>query len=244
MNARKGRSPRTGNRTAIWLSLALALCLHAVVFLLPALPDPPQPRVSEARIELQFSDARKAQVVPQQPAPDTPTPATEPEPLPLPEIPPQAPAPEQLAEVAPAEPRAPAARAFEPAAPNVRKPLEEMNDNERRRLADSLLGQQFIRQESVTEKVFGKPLASQDPVPAADFRLPERPSMIAMLDKPVPDLPFAYQEGLIHFAYDPGVKGDLQRFWDVITPEFGFRTKYGTEVRCIWILVIGGCAWK
>ena len=65
-----------------------------------------------------------------------------------------------------------------------------------------------------------------------------------MLDQPLPDLPFAYTHGLVNFAYEPGVKGDLQRFWDVITPEFGWRTKYGTEVKCILILVVAGCAWK
>ena len=65
-----------------------------------------------------------------------------------------------------------------------------------------------------------------------------------MLDQPMPDLPFAYTRGLVKFAYDPGLKGDLQRFWDVITPEFGWRTKNGTEFRCIWVLIIGGCGWK
>jgi len=68
--------------------------------------------------------------------------------------------------------------------------------------------------------------------------------MIDMLDQPMPDVPFAYTPGLIYFAYDPGLKGDIQRFWDVITPEFGWRTKYGTEVRCKLILVIVGCGWK
>ena len=28
------------------------------------------------------------------------------------------------------------------------------------------------------------------------------------------------------------------------TPEFGWRTRYGTEVKCALILVIVGCAWK
>jgi hypothetical protein len=68
--------------------------------------------------------------------------------------------------------------------------------------------------------------------------------MIAMLDQPMQKVPFAYTPGLVKFAYAPGVKGDLQRFWDVITPEFGWRTKNGTEFRCVWVLIIGGCGWK
>jgi len=28
----------------------------------------------------------------------------------------------------------------------------------------------------------------------------------------------------------------LQRLGDKITPEFGWITKYGTEVKCIWVL--------
>lgn len=49
--------------------------------------------------------------------------------------------------------------------------------------------------------------------------------------------------GLIRFAYATGMKGDLHRFWDAITPEFGGITKYGTEIKCKWVLVIVGCAW-
>jgi hypothetical protein len=65
-----------------------------------------------------------------------------------------------------------------------------------------------------------------------------------MLDQPLPDVPFAYTPDLVYFAYEPGVKGDLQRFWDIITPEFGWRTKYGTEVKCGLLLVIIACGWK
>jgi len=65
-----------------------------------------------------------------------------------------------------------------------------------------------------------------------------------MLEQPLPDMPFAYTPGLVNFDYDPGVKGDLQRFWDVITPEFGWRTNNGTEFKCVWVLVIAACGWK
>ena len=68
--------------------------------------------------------------------------------------------------------------------------------------------------------------------------------MLTMLNRPMQDLPFEYTPGLVHFAYVPGVRGDLQRFWDVITPEFGWRTNNGTEVRCKLLLVVIGCGWK
>lgn len=236
---------RTGNRAAIRLSFLLALGLHAVFFLLPRLPESPKPQVSEVRIEIQFSDAHSATAEP-----------LEPEPLMTPEAPESAPESEQtpvlekkpvkqLAEI-PLKPEIPetAPESLEPATPYARKRLEQMDEIEKRRLTNSLLSRQFIKEELVTEQLFGKVLATPESGIVADFRVPIRPSMVTMLDKPMPDLPFAYQEGLIHFAYAPGVKGDLQRFWDVITPEIAFRTKYGTEVRCIWVLIIGGCAWK
>jgi hypothetical protein len=77
-----------------------------------------------------------------------------------------------------------------------------------------------------------------------EFHYPVRQNMMTMLDQPVPDLPFAYTPDLIYFAYDPGVKGDLQRMWDAITPEFGWRTDNGTEFKCKWILIIAACGWK
>ena len=119
-----------------------------------------------------------------------------------------------------------------------------MDELERRELTNSILTRQFITEESVTDKLFGKQVLQQPSEFQKEFHYPVRRSMITMLDQPMQELPFAFTPGLIHFAYDPGVKGDLQRFWNVITPEFGWRTKYGTEVRCTWMLVIVGCGWK
>ena len=96
----------------------------------------------------------------------------------------------------------------------------------------------------VPHQLFVQRVELHDSDPHTTFQFPEQENMITMLNQPMPELPFAYKAGLVNFAYDPGIKGDLQRFWDVITPEFGWRTKHGTEVRCIWILVIGGCGWK
>lgn len=246
---RKAGHLRTGKRTAIWLSFLLALGLHAVLFLLPRLPDTPRPEVSEVRIELQFSKARSTPEEPLDPVPvsssETTAPETEPQPEPDQRPPLETEPATQLADIPMAkELPEPVAANPEPATPYIRKRLEQMDDNEKQRLTSSLLSRQFIEQETVTDQLFGKVITRPETGVVADFQIPIKTSMITMLDKPMPDLPFAYQEGLIHFAYDPGVKGDLQRFWDVITPEVAFRTKYGTEVRCIWILIIGGCAWK
>lgn len=122
--------------------------------------------------------------------------------------------------------------------------LEHMDAVERSRLTSTILSRQFITEKSVADRIFGLPLEQRDPDEGRGFHFPHRQDMVSMLDQPLPNIPFEYSPGLIHFAYDPGLKGELQRFWDVITPEFGWTTKHGTEVKCIWVLVIGGCGWK
>ena len=107
---------------------------------------------------------------------------------------------------------------------------------------DVILSRQYISEEPVIDRLFGRPLEA--PAPQVDFRIPQRTDMLTMLNRPMQDLPFEYTPGLVHFAYAPGVRGDLQRFWDVITPEFGWRTNNGTEVRCKLLLVVIGCGWK
>ena len=119
-----------------------------------------------------------------------------------------------------------------------------MSEPEKRLLTSTILARQFITEESATDQLFGKPLQQPGTELYKEFHYPLRPDLLTMLDKPIPDVPFDYTPGLVYFAYDPGVKGDLQRFWDVITPEFGWRTKYGTEVRCVLVLVLVGCGWK
>ncbi len=243
---------RTGGKTAIWVSFLLAVSLHAVFFLLPLLPETPKPGVSEVRIDLQFSKVSPAPTesieplavtVPKMPAPQ-PEATLETEPVPENEADENEPD-RQVAEIPKEQDIAnPARENIAPASPGGRTALEQLDDLEKELLTRALLTRQFIKEESMTEQLFGRPLVTNEADPVANFQVPVRTSMITLLDKPMPDLPFAYQEGLVHFAYDPGVRGDLQRFWDVITPEIAFRTRYGTEVRCIWILILGGCAWK
>lgn len=239
-NSREYRQLRTGKRASIWFALMLALAFHAMVFQFPfQLPGKP-PAHHDKPLEIALQKPQDAGKTP------TMTPIPEPNTVPEPE-PVDPPAPTEESAVADTRPlpdeTSTDIEASTPITPVERRRFEQMSDTEKQQLASSLLSQQFIREKPLTEQLFGKPLAITDQY-RAEFHIPERPGMISMLDTPMPDLPFAYQQGLIHFAYDPGVKGDLQRFWDVITPEFGWRTRYGTEVRCIWVLIVGGCAWK
>jgi hypothetical protein len=131
-----------------------------------------------------------------------------------------------------------------PVARNLRPDLDSMSEPENKQLKNTILARQFFTGESAVDQLFGKPLPQYNTEIRKEFHYPLRPDLIAMLDQPLPEVPFAYTPDLVYFAYDPGVKGDFQRFWDVITPEFGWRTKYGTEVKCIMLLVIIGCGWK
>ena len=127
---------------------------------------------------------------------------------------------------------------------NLQPDLETMNNIERRQLTNTILTRQFFTEESAVDQLFGKPLPQHNTEIQKEFHYTLRQNMISRLDQPLPEVPFAYVSDLVYFAYEPGVKGDLQRFWDVITPEFGWRTKYGTEVKCVLVLVIIGCGWK
>lgn len=126
----------------------------------------------------------------------------------------------------------------------LQRDLDIMSEPEREQLTNTVLSRQFFTDESAADQLFGKPLPQHNTELRKEFHYPPRQDMIDMLDQHMPEVPFTYTPGLIYFAYDPGLKGDIQRFWDVITPEFGWRTKYGTEVRCKWVLVIVGCGWK
>jgi len=235
---------RTGNKTGIWLALLAALSIHVIILFLPVGRHTSISEPADARIEVQltaFSEPPEPQEAEAEAEP--PPPDVEPEPD-------SKASPEQMERVAETEPEPQTVVAQAPVLASVHpvqetnKDFESLSEAEIRSLTNSILTRQFITEESVSEQIFGRQILQQPAEFKKEFHYPIRQSMIAMLDQPMQELPFAYTPGLIHFAYDPGVKGDLQRFWDVITPEFGWRTKYGTEVRCIWMLVIVGCGWK
>jgi hypothetical protein len=65
--------------------------------------------------------------------------------------------------------------------------------------------------------------------------------MLALQDR-MPDLPFG-SSGLKLAFYSNGFRGDLERFGDAITQEFGFKTRYGTQVKCVLMVVLLVCGW-
>lgn len=230
----------TGNKTGIWLALLAALSMHVVVLFLPLSKQLAVSESPDALIEVQLTthstppDPQQTEMEAEPPLPEI-RPVPKPEPI------------ENVAEVK-SEPEPPVSQppvmASIPQTPDLNNKPETMDRLDRKVSINSILSRQFISEAPVSDIIFGKQLPQQSSELQKEFHYPVRQNMITMLAKPMQELPFAYTPGLVHFAYDPGVKGDLQRFWDVITPEFGWRTRYGTEVRCIWMLVIVGCGWK
>lgn len=240
--SQKAIRKRQGKKPGISLALVIAFIFHILILILPLTGKTPAPENTSAQIEVQL------------------TTFTAPSPLPLVEAMPPEPVPEQEPEQEPIpEPvesiveTKPEIEAVEPEPVRVtplsqitelRRDVDSMTDTERRSLTNTILSRQFITEVSAADKIFGKPFEPISTASQKDFHYPIRPDLLDQLNRPMQELPFAYTHDLVYFAYDPGVKGDLQRFWDVITPEFGWKTKYGTEVRCIWVLVIVGCGWK
>lgn len=227
------------SHTAIWLALTLALLLHVVFILTPIIKQYKPPRSDLVSIAIE---------VKRPPPPPVPAESVRQrhESLSLPAQKPSQQAVKKDASKAqstlentPGPLPAEGLRQPEPG-PGM---SPELNRQQLQKLSPQILGSQFIREKPVTENIFGAPSHPDPQAERKEFHFPQRPNMLTMLDKPVPDLPFSYVPGLIEFAYDPGVKGEMQRFWDKITPEFGWRTNYGTKVRCKWVLVVAACGW-
>jgi hypothetical protein len=225
---------RTGKKTKIWLAFLLALGLHAVILFLPVTQRTPLTEDNHAQIEVELIKV-------------TQQPQALPEPVKIPEVVPAEGAPvmpplERMVETKTGQPPVISESQITPQ--ELDRDFDKLSHAEKKQLTSSVLSAQFITEESVTEQIFGKQFDLEIADPQKEFHFPARQNLIAMLDQPMPEVPFAYTPGLVRFAYAPGVKGDLQRFWDVITPEFGWRTRNGTEFKCIWVLIVGGCGWK
>ena len=225
---------KTGSKAGIWLGLLVALGLHTVVLFVPVSRQSPAPAGTSPQIEVQLIKTI-------QPVPALPTPLQPPDIVPPVDEIDEEPL-KQIVETA-VEKTLPQAEQDTPKN-ETRSDYETLSKARKEQLASTILAAQFITEESITDQIFGKQFDLEIADPQTDFHYPVRQSMVAMLDQPMPEIPFTYTPGLVHFAYAPGVKGDLQRFWDVITPEFGWRTDNGTEIRCVWALVIVGCGWK
>jgi len=232
---------RSGKKADIWLALSIVLGLHTLILFIPIANQKPHIQDLRPPIELQLTIFKP-------PATDRLETLNEPEsqlPEPVPEL--AAETPQNVVET-PLENKpamiTPVSQTTGFVARQLRPELDTMNQQEKRHLTNTILARQFGSEQSAADQLFGRTPVQQGSELQSEFHFPHRQDMITLLDQPMPEVPFAYTPGLINFAYEPGVKGDLQRFWDVITPEFGWRTKYGTEVRCIWVLVIVGCGWK
>ena len=240
--SQKAIRKRQDKKSSIGLAIVIAFGFHALILILPLTGKTPAPENTSAQIEVQLTTFTV-------PSPPPPVEAAPPEPIPEQE-PVQEPIPEPVESIVETKPEI---EAVEPEPTPVmpltqvtemRRDVDSMTDTEKRRLTRTILSRQFITEESAADKIFGKPFEPISTASQEDFHYPSRPDLLDQLNRPMQKLPFAYTHDLVYFAYDPGAKGGLQRFWDVITPEFGWRTKYGTEVRCIWVLVIVGCGWK
>lgn len=232
---------RTGKKAGIGLTFLLALALHSLFLWVPITRQMPVVENLRAPIELQLTTFKPRAIAPLQAEPEPQAPLPEPEPEP--ESASEPPAIVLVEQPVPAEIEpAPLTTSLEKR--KLKTDLGTISDIDRRKLTSAVLARQFFTEDSVVDQLFGKPIPQYNTEIQKEFHYPLRENMISMLDKPLPEVPFAYTPDLVYFAYEPGVKGDLQRFWDVITPEFGWRTKYGTEVKCILVLVIIGCGWK
>lgn len=236
---------RSGKKPGIWPAIAVAVVLHGVFLLLPVAGEkqPLQGRQPAIEIELTTVETEAPAAVAQAPGPEPQvrTPVMEPvaEVFPSPALK----APQKSTASQPADASGPSATAIGPYRARE-SDLDKLSEVEKKVLTSTILARQYITEESAADRLFGKPLVQDSSDFQKEFHYPLRRDLIEMLDQPLPDLPFEYKPGLVYFAYDPGLKGDLQRFWDVITPEFGWRTKYGTQVKCALILIIPGCVWK
>jgi hypothetical protein len=235
---------RQGKKSRIGLAFLIALGFHALILILPLTGETPAPEKTLTQIEVWLTTFTTPSLPPPV-EPALPEPSPEPEQTPEPE-PPSEPIESMVESKPDIEPVNP-----EPAEPmplpqitGLTRDVDSMTATERSRLTSTILSSQFITEKSAADESFGRPFELNITAPQKDFHYPIRPDLLVMLDKPMQELPFAYTPNLVHFAYDPGVKGNLQRFLDVITPEFGWKTRYGTEVKCIWVLMIVGCGWK
>lgn len=229
---------RHGERAGIWLAITLALALHVIFLFLPIVGKERPVEDLQRPLEIQLDMAEKRPPATVAPAHGPAAGLREPAVAKAPEAPPAA------TQNPPAEPAAPPPVAADTPGPVIELDSDRLGEVEIEMLTSTILARQYITEESAVDRLFGRPTAQDVSDYQKDFHYPLRKDLIEMLNQPLPDLPFDYTPGLIYFAYDPGLKGELQRFWDVITPEFGWRTRYGTEVKCALILIIPGCVWK
>ncbi len=150
---------------------------------------------------------------------------------------------ETIPEPTPAEP-APANPAPAQPVPTVRVPPTEAPDVKEEAQApraEDILKR--MRRYRIDDEPRLTPAGPQAPPAPLALGLADQTNLLAELDGPLPQLPFEPGEMGLQF-YSAGVKGDIARTFDRITPEFGFVTNFGLEVRCKYVLIVVSCGWR
>ncbi|MEM7704651.1 MAG: hypothetical protein AAF358_03810 [Pseudomonadota bacterium] len=229
--ARWGRNPRPLR----WFWLALLAHLAALWWLagLP-LPEPNVDEREAIRLELvpdRVEPLPKLAPVPVTEAPSEPQQA-------VPALP-----TETSPDSPPAEP-APAATAPTPTIPTVSLPPTEVPNVDEASpapRAEDILKR--MRRYRIEENPRLTPADPKTPPAPLALGLADQTNLLTELDGPLPQLPFEPGEMGLRF-YSAGVKGDIARTFDRITPEFGFVTNFGLEVRCKYVLIVVSCGWR
>lgn len=226
--ARWARKPRLLR----WFWLALLAHLAALWWLagqpLPAPPGSGRPAIS---VELVPGSAPP---LPPAPVPADPRPAAEP-------LEPAPPAPQSAEPIAasPADSSEPGPTVSLP--PAGAPPEAGLDRSDPPPTAQDLLKR--LRRYRVDD---GPRLTPTGPEPRrapSELGLANQTNMLAELDRRLPELPFAPGEMGLPF-YSAGVRGDIARTFDRITPEFGFVTSFGLEVKCRYVLILVSCGWR
>jgi hypothetical protein len=222
------------DRLRLCFAFLLTLAAHLFLVFLPDLPDRTPVALDSDMITVRLTN-EPGKYMAVDPLPEErPSPSTAPAPSPNPD-----PAPAPIQAEIPSEPATTATPGMVVSRPDPEVP-QPVNDA---LLSRSILASQFLPERKVSEPAIftlsGRPSTTLQ----ADFQYPVRKNMYDLMVPTLPDLPFAYTPGFVKFSYEPGFLGEIQRSWDAITPEYEFRTKNGTLVKCKLILIIAGCVW-
>ncbi len=164
-----------------------------------------------------------------------PEPIARPEPAPLLEREQLAPAEPEEIPVTPDTPKSDPIETRDMPEPSVQPVAEEVAGP----TADDLLNQMARYRLDGQSQL---DIAPEPQIPPMLLGLADQTNMLTTLDRPLPQLPFEPGEMGLRF-YSAGFRGKLERGFDKITPEFGFVTSFGLEVKCVYVLVVVACSW-
>ena len=217
------RSASDSNRAFYW-ALSGVLVLHTFLLFLPWLKMDGRLTSASQPLHVQFIGP-PLEVETVEPASIAST---------IPEVapaePPGQPVPAAVSEAPDAVPAVPSSPIPEP------KPVTDEPS-----LPTRILASPYLEEESTGAKLFSTRLAPDQAESVFHFR--ERPTMVSALNSVPDQLPFGNGPRFVVASYDPGVIGDVQRFFDAVTLEKEWVTKNGTRVKCAWVLILAGCGW-